>query len=119
MGSVVPFGTPIALVVDERERSLVDDLVAACYRIGYRVEAVLDPGIDVWQEAGYQLESYPATDILEVVTELACRRDTAITRRPRSRRVGQRDVARFDNDYAASSRTSGARVARASRTSRD
>jgi len=69
LGSVVPFGTPLALVVAEEDRPLLADLVTAAFRVGYRVDAVLEPGIDAWQGAGFDLESYPAIDALELVRE--------------------------------------------------
>jgi rhodanese-related sulfurtransferase len=71
VGSTVPFGTAIALVIDERDQALLPDLVNAAYRIGYRVEAVLEPGIDAWREQGFLVDSYPATDVLELIEESA------------------------------------------------
>lgn len=69
VGSLVPFGAPIVLVVDDGEVDLVDELANECFRIGYRVVGLLKGGIRAWTQAGLELESYPATDILEILDE--------------------------------------------------
>ena len=69
VGSLVPFGAAIALVVDDGEIGLVDELANECFRIGYQVVGVLKGGIGAWTQAGFELESYPAIDILELLDE--------------------------------------------------
>ena len=69
VGSVVPFGRPIAIVVDSRDKAIVADLVEATFRIGYSVAAVLEAGIEAWQAAGLPLESYHVADIIELIKE--------------------------------------------------
>ena len=69
VGSLVPFGTQIALIVDQHDGGVVGDLANECFRIGYSVAGVLGGGIGGWSEAGLELQSYPASDILELFEE--------------------------------------------------
>jgi rhodanese-related sulfurtransferase len=69
LGSLVPYGTPLAVVIETGERDLLGDLRSECFRLGYRISAVLHPGIEAWADEGFELESYPASDILELQAE--------------------------------------------------
>jgi glyoxylase-like metal-dependent hydrolase (beta-lactamase superfamily II)/rhodanese-related sulfurtransferase len=70
VGWLVPFGSPLALVVPEGAA-----LVEACtqlFRIGYeRIEGHLAGGLDAWRVARREIASYPTVSVAELVTELA------------------------------------------------
>ena len=69
VGSLVPYGSPLALVIETGEQGLVEDVRRECYRLGYRIGAVLHPGMEAWVEQGFEVASYPASDILELLAE--------------------------------------------------
>lgn len=67
VGWLLPFGDPLALVVDERE-ALVE-ASTQLFRIGIeRIEGYC--GIDAWRASGGELESFPTVDVADLVAEL-------------------------------------------------
>ncbi len=70
VGSLVPFGVPVGLILDPGERDAATDLATELYRIGYEVVGVLALGIDAWATAGFPLDSYTAVTIGEVAAEV-------------------------------------------------
>lgn len=71
VGSLVPYGTPLAVVLETGDRGALEDVRRECLRLGYQISGVLDPGIEAWLDQGFDLESYPASDILELQSEAA------------------------------------------------
>jgi glyoxylase-like metal-dependent hydrolase (beta-lactamase superfamily II)/rhodanese-related sulfurtransferase len=69
LGSLVPYGAPLAVVIETGEHDVLVDLQRECFRLGYRIAGVLHPGIEAWVEQGFEMESYPASDILELQAE--------------------------------------------------
>ena len=69
VGSLVPYGAPVVVVAEEREADLIDDLAVSLFRIGYRLDAVLEKSIEGWSEAGYPTTAYPSVDMMEVLAQ--------------------------------------------------
>ena len=69
LGSLVPYEAPLAVVVETGDRDVMGDLKRECFRLGYRINAALDPGIEAWADEGFDLDAYPASDILELQAE--------------------------------------------------
>lgn len=72
VGSVVPFGAPIVLVLGPDGPDIATDLVIDLSRIGYdAVVGVLDGGVDAWAASGRPLERLAMTPLAEVSARLA------------------------------------------------
>ena len=69
VGSLVPFGVAIGLILDPGERDGAADLATELYRIGYEVAGVLAPGIDAWATAGFPLDSYATVTMHDLAVE--------------------------------------------------
>ncbi|MBT2446970.1 MBL fold metallo-hydrolase [Streptomyces sp. ISL-43] len=68
VGQVVPFGTPLVLVLPEPVTDAAAEAVTQLLRIGYeRVEGYLDGGIERWQADGRPVSSFRAADATELV----------------------------------------------------
>ncbi len=71
VGSVVPFGAPIALVLGPDGPAIAPDLVVDLSRIGYdAVVGMLDGGIDAWAASGRPLERLATTSLADVTSRL-------------------------------------------------
>ena len=67
VGSVVPFGARLVLVLPDAAREADAEARTQLLRIGYDdVLGVLDGGIDAWSAAGRPVASYPACDIRQL-----------------------------------------------------
>lgn len=78
VGSLVPYEAPLAVVVETGDSDVVGDLKRECFRLGYRISAVLHPGIEAWAAEGFDLDAYPASDILELQAEASRNEPPAI-----------------------------------------
>jgi len=59
VGWVVPFASPVALVLPDDEPGALDEAVTQLHRIGYdRVEGHLEGGVAAWRAAGHPVRSY-------------------------------------------------------------
>jgi rhodanese-related sulfurtransferase len=64
VGSVVPFGTRLVLVLPEPARAEGREAVTQLVRIGYDALAGhLEGGVQAWRDSGRALDSYPARDV--------------------------------------------------------
>jgi rhodanese-related sulfurtransferase len=64
VGSVIPFGTRLVLVLPEPARDAGVDAVTHLVRIGYdSLTGFLEGGVQAWRESGRPLDSYPARDV--------------------------------------------------------
>lgn len=66
VGQVVPFGTPLVLVLPEPVADAAVEAVTQLLRIGYEVTGCLDGGIERWQADGHPIGSFRAADVSEV-----------------------------------------------------
>ncbi len=72
VGSVVPFGAPIVLVLGADRMDIARDLVVDLSRIGYdAVVGVLDGGVEAWVAAGGALASQTMLSLAGVAPRLA------------------------------------------------
>lgn len=72
VGSVVPFGAPIVLVLGPDRMDIAGDLVVDLSRIGYdAVVGVLDGGVEAWAAAGGELASQTMLALAGVAPRLA------------------------------------------------
>ncbi len=70
VGWVVPFGSPVALVLPEPEGEAMDEAATQLLRIGYdRIEGYLAGGVKAWRASGRAVGSYPVAGLEEL-----CRR---------------------------------------------
>ena len=71
VGWIVPWGTPVALVLPEPERASLREAWTQLVRIGWDgVAGWLDGGIDAWRGGGQEVASYPvatADDLCDAV----------------------------------------------------
>ena len=68
IGQVVPFDTPLVLVLPEPVTDAAAEAVTQLLRIGYeRVEGYLDGGIERWQADGRPARSFRAADAAELL----------------------------------------------------
>lgn len=68
VGQVVPFGTPLVLVLPEPVAEAAHEAVTQLLRIGYeRVEGYLDGGIERWRADGRPVASFRAADSRELL----------------------------------------------------
>ncbi|MBC2900531.1 MBL fold metallo-hydrolase [Streptomyces cupreus] len=71
VGQVVPFGTPLVLVLPEPVADAAAEAVIQLLRIGYeRIEGYLDGGIERWQAEGRPIRSFRAADAHELLSLL-------------------------------------------------
>ncbi|MBI4283795.1 MAG: MBL fold metallo-hydrolase [Chloroflexi bacterium] len=71
VGWVIPFNSPLLLVLPQATEPTIKEAVTQLIRIGYeRVEGYLDGGIEAWREAGRTLASYPTANIDELCQAL-------------------------------------------------
>ncbi|HZD17599.1 MAG TPA: MBL fold metallo-hydrolase, partial [Actinomycetota bacterium] len=69
VGWLVPFGSPIVLVVPEEAGLL--EAATQLFRIGYEhLEGCLEGGVEAWSAAGREVGSYPTLAIEDLVAEL-------------------------------------------------
>jgi hydroxyacylglutathione hydrolase len=72
IGEVVPFGTPLVLVLPEPEADAAEEAMTQLLRIGYdNVPGYLAGGVERWQETGRPLCAFGAADASELVGRLA------------------------------------------------
>jgi hydroxyacylglutathione hydrolase len=72
VGWLVPFATPVLLVLPEPARETTEEATTELLRIGYeRVLGTLAGAIDAWQEAGREVSSYEVTTMAAVNAEVA------------------------------------------------
>ncbi|KAB1146671.1 MBL fold metallo-hydrolase [Streptomyces luteolifulvus] len=72
VGQVVPFGTPLVLVLPEPAGEAAAEAVTQLLRIGYeRVEGYLDGGIECWQAEGRPVGSFRTADPADLLALLA------------------------------------------------
>ncbi|MGK2851662.1 MAG: MBL fold metallo-hydrolase [Candidatus Limnocylindrales bacterium] len=72
VGWLVPFGSPLVLVLPEPVVEAGAEAVAGLLRIGYdRVVGVLDGGVDAWAADGGPMSSYPVVAARTVAEEVA------------------------------------------------
>lgn len=65
VGWVVPFGTPLVLVVDSTD--VIDDAVRQLIRIGYEdLTGYLDGGIATWEQTGLPVARFPVLTVAEL-----------------------------------------------------
>ncbi|MGW6918503.1 MBL fold metallo-hydrolase [Kitasatospora sp. NPDC054939] len=74
-GEVVPFGTPLVLVLPEPYAEAAHEAVVQLLRIGYddRLVGALDGGAERWARSGRPLAAIPTADVSEVPAALATR----------------------------------------------
>ncbi|MGQ0669576.1 MAG: MBL fold metallo-hydrolase [Actinomycetota bacterium] len=71
VGWLVPFNTPILLVLPEPESDAAEEAASALFRIGFeRVVGYLDGGIDAWRSAGHEVRSYPVASVDDLLEAL-------------------------------------------------
>jgi glyoxylase-like metal-dependent hydrolase (beta-lactamase superfamily II)/rhodanese-related sulfurtransferase len=71
VGQLVPFGTPLVLVLPEPVTDAASEAVTQLLRIGYeRVEGCLDGGIERWLADGRPVGSFRAADAAELLALL-------------------------------------------------
>lgn len=71
VGSVVPFGAPIVLVLAANRADAATDLVIELSRIGYdAVVGILDGGVEAWEATHRPLERTTLTPLAEVADRL-------------------------------------------------
>lgn len=64
VGWLIPFNTPILLVLPEPESDAAAEAAVSLFRIGFeRVAGYLDGGIDAWRSAGREVRSYPVASV--------------------------------------------------------
>ena len=118
----MPFGTPLAIVADDRDADLIDDLAMNFFRIGYRLDAVLEKGIEGWSEAGFPTSAYPSVDMMEVLAAASHGSRPVDPGRTRAQRVGQRRDPgiedRFRGRAGGSSKGSAGRLVSAAESER-
>jgi hydroxyacylglutathione hydrolase len=69
VGWLLPFGEPLALLVEDRGALL--EASTQLFRIGIeRIEGYLDGGIAAWRDSGAELSSFPAIEVRHLVDEL-------------------------------------------------
>jgi glyoxylase-like metal-dependent hydrolase (beta-lactamase superfamily II)/rhodanese-related sulfurtransferase len=67
VGWMVPFDSPVVLVLPEPEDEALDEAVTQLLRIGYeRVAGYLEGGIDTWRASGRPTRSYPVAGLEEL-----------------------------------------------------
>ncbi|MFN8518573.1 MAG: rhodanese-like domain-containing protein [Chloroflexota bacterium] len=89
VGSVVPFGAPIVLVLPEDQPGLATDLVVDLSRIGYdAVIGLLEGGVAAWQASGRVLERMTMTPLASVDARLAAGVKVLDVRQPTEWRDG-------------------------------
>ncbi|MEU9171161.1 MBL fold metallo-hydrolase [Streptomyces sp. NPDC048420] len=67
IGQVVPFGTPLVLVLSEPVADAAHEALTQLLRIGYeQVEGYLEGGIERWQTEGRPVGSFRAADVSEL-----------------------------------------------------
>lgn len=72
VGWLVPFGTPLVLVLPEPAEEASAEAMTGLLRIGYdRVVGILEGGLDAWAAEGGPLSSYPVITAQAVAGELA------------------------------------------------
>ena len=72
VGWVVPFGTPIVLIMPEPVGRSAAEAVTQLLRVGYeRVEGYLAGGAEAWRSAGKPVKSYPVADVDELCRAMA------------------------------------------------
>jgi glyoxylase-like metal-dependent hydrolase (beta-lactamase superfamily II)/rhodanese-related sulfurtransferase len=70
VGWLVPFGTPLVLVVEDDRAAR--EAVLQLARIGYdRVEGVLDGGIEAWRASGRPVAAFPTIDAAALAGEIS------------------------------------------------
>ena len=71
-GWILPYDKPIVLVVDRPEE--LDQAITHLLRVGYdTIEGYLDGGLDAWEKAGFETDSYDVIDAPDLAEQL--RRD--------------------------------------------
>lgn len=71
VGSMVPFGAPIVLVLPADRADIATDLVVELSRIGYdAVVGMLDGGVEAWQASGRPLQRMAMTRLADVADRL-------------------------------------------------
>jgi rhodanese-related sulfurtransferase len=89
VGSVVPFGAPIVLVLGTERADLATDLVVDLSRIGYdAVVGVLEGGVEAWEASGRTLERMAMTPLATVDARLAAGARVLDVRQPTEWRDG-------------------------------
>lgn len=72
VGWVVPFDTPIGLILPEPVGQSAIEALTQLLRIGYdRVEGYLAGGVEAWRSMGYPVRTYPVADVDELCREVA------------------------------------------------
>ena len=72
VGWLVPFDTPVALVLPDPAAEALPEAVLQLFRIGYEhVVGWLDGGLEAWQATGRQVGSYPIVTIREAAADAA------------------------------------------------
>jgi rhodanese-related sulfurtransferase len=72
VGWLLPFNTPLVLVLPEPAGAALEEAATQLLRIGYdRVAGYLDGGVDAWRGAGSPVAAYPTATMEEVYAEAA------------------------------------------------
>ena len=72
VGWLLPFGSPIVLVVPEPTEPALEEATTQLLRIGYeRVLGWLDGGLEAWQRTGREVGEYPMTTMDAINAEVA------------------------------------------------